>query len=118
MPEYRFDELLVVIVPHTFFAGNCHDIGLRALLEPLAQGAIVAIHAIACGPGKRDASRCRAFEHLLSQFGLGGKRALVRYARAATALAVIGPSLSQIQLAVQQRMAKLSLFARLTEWSR
>src|SRR5262249_33020517 len=77
------------------------------LLQEAAQCAIVTVDTITTHPSQHHARLEGAQEHLAGQLWFGGKRALVRDTGFATALAIIGPFLGQIQLAIEQRMAML-----------
>ena len=103
--KYRFDLLLKVGTPHAFLAGNRQHIRLLSLLEPLAQGVIVAVDTITCNPSQYHPCFEGALEHLLGQGWFGCKEPLVGNACVTTAFTVVSPNGGQIQFAVKQCVA-------------
>src|SRR5205823_1273125 len=79
--------------------------GALVLLQPHAQPSIVAIDAIARHPGCRHPCVESVLEHLACPLRLRGKRVLLEYTSALTALAVVRPRLRHIECTISQGMA-------------
>src|SRR5262249_29179737 len=91
--------------PDSFFARNYQHVGLRTAFQPLSQGAVIAVDAIARDPGQHHASFEGALQHLQRQGWFGGKSTLIGNAGSPTTLAIVDPLLWQIQLAIEKRVA-------------
>src|SRR5919205_3190653 len=101
----RFDLVLLPATPHILLARDGQDIGLCAPLQPHPQAPIIPIDTIARDPGCWHLRVESVLEHLARQLRLRGKRVLLRYASALTALAIIYPVFGQIECTIQQGMA-------------
>jgi hypothetical protein len=102
--QYRFDLVLLPVTPDILLARDGQDICLYALLQPYPQAPIIPLNTIARDPGCWHLRVESVLEHLARQVRLRGKRVLLRYASALTALAIIYPVFGPIEGTIQQGM--------------
>src|SRR6266540_2350870 len=108
LSQKRLDLPLLVVERDRLVGRDRQHIGLLVPLQPPAQHPIVAVDTIARDPGQHYASTQRALQHLPRQRRFGRKGPLVGNTGSSTALAILGPFLWQIELAINQGLTMLA----------
>ena len=93
---------LLIWPAHPLIAGNSHHIPKLFFFKPRAQPAVVAIHLVAGDPGARRSCRKCTCNHPLRQFRFSSEFRSVRNRSCSATLAICGPLLGKIQLAIYQ----------------